>query len=108
MKKINYLFFLLPFITMGQINIDNNWKNLINPTFQNLDKTKIQSKMLLDYTMEFTDVTAYNGVLTDTTYIDANVMGNIYKTLFMSKVVADTLNTPLFDRYAYNFLTYTI
>lgn len=39
--------------------------------FQNLDKSKIQSGMLLDYAIEFTDVNAYNGVLTDTTYIDA-------------------------------------
>jgi hypothetical protein len=45
--------------------------------------------MLLDYAMEFTDVTAYNGVLTDTTYINANVLGDIYKTLFMAKVVAE-------------------
>jgi hypothetical protein len=59
--------------------------------------------MLLDYAMEFTDVTAYNGVLTDTTYINANVLGDIYKTLFMAKVVADTVHTPLFERYAYNW-----
>lgn len=66
----------------GKINIDNQWKNSINPIFENLDKSKVQSGMLLDYAMEFTDVTAYNGVLTDTTYIDANVLGDIYKTLF--------------------------
>jgi hypothetical protein len=40
--------------------------------------------MLLDFSMEFTDVTAYNGVLTDSTYINANVLGDIYKTLFMT------------------------
>jgi hypothetical protein len=75
----------MPLLTIAQINVDNQWKNSINPIFQNLDKTKIQSGLLLDYAMEFTDVTAYNGILTDTTYIDANVMGDIYKTLFMSK-----------------------
>lgn len=101
MKKITFLF-LLPFLTIAQINIDNQWKNSINPIFQNLDKTKIQSGILLDYAMEFTDVTAYNGVLTDTTYIDINVLGDIYKTLFMAKVVADTVHTPFYDRYAYN------
>ena len=67
--------------------MDNQWKNSINPIFENLDKTKVQSGMLLDYAMEFTDVTAYNGVLTDTTYINANVLGDIYKTLFMSKAI---------------------
>ena len=103
MKKITSFFVLLPFFMMAQINIDNQWKNSINPIFQNLDKTKVQSGLLLDYAMEFTDVTAYNGVLTDSTYIDANILGDIYKTLFMSKVVADTVHTPLFDRYAYNW-----
>ena len=103
MKKFTLLLFLITFFCNAQINVDNNWKNLINPTFQNLDKTKMSSGFLLDYAMEFTDVTAYNGALTDSTYIDINVMGDIYKTLFMSKVVADTIHTPLYDRFAYNW-----
>ena len=103
MRKFSYLLFLLPLLTMAQINVDNRWKNAINPIFENLDKSKIPSGMLLDYAMEFTDVTAYNGVLTDSTFINTHVMGEIYKTLFMSKVVADTLQTPFFDRYAYNW-----
>ena len=86
-EKSYLLIFLITFFCNAQINVDNNWKNLINPTFQNLDKTKIQSGMLLDYAMEFTDVTAYNGALTDSTYVDANVLGDIYKTLFMSKII---------------------
>lgn len=71
MKKITLLLLLFPFLLIAQVNIDNQWKNSINPIFQNLDKSKIQSGMLLDYAIEFTDVNAYNGVLTDTTYIDA-------------------------------------
>ena len=103
MKNLTYFLFLLPLFALAQINVSNDWKNSINATFQNLDKTKISSGLLLDYAMEFTNVTAYNGVLTDSTYIDINVIGDIYKTLFMSKVVADTIHTPLFDRYAYNW-----
>lgn len=103
MKKSLYLILFLPTLLLSQIEIDNQWKNSIGPIFQNLDKSRISSGILLDYAMEFTDVTAYNGVITDTTYIDANVMGDIYKTLFMGKVVADTVNTPLFERYAYNW-----
>jgi hypothetical protein len=103
MKNLIKLLFLMPLLTMAQINVDNQWKNSINPIFENLDKTKVQSGMLLDYAIEFSDVTAYNGVLTDTTYINANVLGDIYKTLFMAKVVADTVHTPLFERYAYNW-----
>ena len=87
MKKFTLLLILVPLFALAQINVNNDWKNSINATFQNLDKTKISSGMLLDYAMEFTNVTAYNGVLTDSTYIDINVMGDIYKTLFMSKII---------------------
>ena len=56
MKKITTLLLLFPFLLTAQISIDNQWKNSVNPIFQNLDKSKIQSGMLLDYAMEFTDV----------------------------------------------------
>ncbi|OYQ42804.1 hypothetical protein [Flavobacterium aurantiibacter] len=103
MKKIYLCLLFTPFVLNAQINIDRTWKDAINRTFQHLDKTKVQSGILLDYGMEFTNVTAYNGVLTDSTDINTNVLGDIYKTLFMSKVVADTVHTPTFDRYAYNW-----
>jgi len=103
MKNLPFLLLLLPSLLFAQIHVDNNWKNSINPIFENLDKTKISSGMLLDYAMEFTNVVAYNGVVTDSTYVNANVVGDIYKTLFMSKVFADTTHTPHFDRYAYNW-----
>lgn len=74
-------------------DVNNDWKNTINPIFENLDKAKVQSGILLDYAMEFTDVPSFNGTLTDSTYINTNVVGQIYKTLFMGKVVADTLHT---------------
>jgi hypothetical protein len=59
MKNLTYLILLLPSLLFSQINVDNQWKNSINPIFQYLDKSKISSGMLLDYAMEFTDVTAY-------------------------------------------------
>lgn len=102
-KKLFSFLLLLPTIVFAQVQTDSQWKNAINPIFQHLDKSKIQSGILLDYAMEFTDVSAYNGILTDTTYINANLVGDIYKTLFMGKVVADTTHTPLFERYAYNW-----
>lgn len=87
MKKNTFLFLLLPFMLSAQIHVDNNWKNIINPTFQHLDKSKIQSGILLDYAMEFTDVTAYNGILTDTTFVDADV---INATAVFSSFIAFT------------------
>ena len=75
MNKIIYFLLLLPLALDAQININRGWKDAINRTFQHIDKTKIQSGILLDYGMEFTNVAAYNGVLTDSAYINANVLG---------------------------------
>lgn len=77
-----------------QREIDSQWANQINPIFNGLDKSRVPHAVLLDYAMEFTDVMAYNGVLTDSTAIDVNVYSNIYKTLFMGKVTADTIYFP--------------
>jgi hypothetical protein len=81
MKNLPFLLLLLPSLLFAQIHVDNNWKNSINPILENLDKTKISSGMLLDYAMEFTNVEAYDGTLTDSTYVNANVVGDIYKNL---------------------------
>ena len=35
--------------------------------FQNLDKNKVPHGILLDFGMEFTNIKAYNGTLTDST-----------------------------------------
>jgi hypothetical protein len=102
MNKLIFILALLPSILFSQLNIDNQWRNSINPIFDNLEKNRIQSGILLDYAMEFTDVPTYDGTLNEDNYVDLNVYGNIYKTLFMGKVVADTLNTPLYNKFAYN------
>ena len=103
MRKITFLILLFPILIVAQFQVDDTWANEVNLVFENLDKSRIWSGILLDYAMEFTDVPAYNGTLTDSTYIDVNTVGNIYKSLFMGKVMADTVHTPTFDRYAYNW-----
>ena len=104
MKKISLLFSLLLFSLMlhAQTEINTNWKNQINPIFQGLNKSRVPNAILLDYAMEFTNVPAYNGTLTDSTYVDANVMGNIYKTLFLGKVTTSTQYFPKLEDIATN------
>ena len=40
MKNLLYLILLIPITFYAQINVDNQWKNSINPIFQYLDKRK--------------------------------------------------------------------
>lgn len=65
----------------AQQEIDTQWKTQINSIFSGLNKAQVPHAMLLDYAMEFTDVTAYNVTVTDTTYVNANIVGYIYKTI---------------------------
>ncbi len=107
MKKLTILLICFAFITLqAQTEINNNWKNQVNPIFQGLNKNRVPYKVLLDYAMEFTDVPAYNGTLTNNTYVDANVLGNIYKTLFMGKVTNSTQYFPKLEDIASRWVTH--
>ncbi|MBP2834260.1 hypothetical protein J8281_18875, partial [Aquimarina sp. U1-2] len=55
-------------------------------TFQPLEKHRVPHGILLDFGMEFTHVPAYNGTLTDTTFINKRVLKEIYNTLLMSRI----------------------
>ena len=96
--------FLFSVFASAQTEIDTHWKNQINPIFQGLNKNRVPHKVLLDYAMEFTNVPAYNGTLTDSTYVDATILGNIYKTLFMAKVSPSTQHFPKLETIASNWV----
>ncbi|MHA3786783.1 T9SS type A sorting domain-containing protein [Flavobacterium hauense] len=101
MKKISLLFFMLFYcMTYSQIKVDTIWKSQINAIFENIDKSRVPTGVLLDYAMEFTNVAAYNGTITDSTEVSATILGNIYKTLLMGKVTSDTINFPTFKNVA--------
>ncbi len=71
----------------------------INSTFANLDKTKIPHKLLVDYAMEFEELSAYNGTLTNENLVNVGNFTGIYNTLLMARVqsnVAGLLNPTTF------------
>jgi len=84
MKKKLLFLVGLSFYTLGinaQTEINTSFAEQMNTVFSDLDKTKIPHGILLDYAMEFTDVTAYNGTLTDSTAVNSFVFSTIYKTI---------------------------
>lgn len=91
---LNFLFFSQLFFT--QIN-SNQFQSAIPPTnpvepntlllpFSNLDKTKIETGILLDAGIEFADLKKYNGTPTDSSYTNSKTISDIYSTLIMSKI----------------------
>ncbi|MUU79885.1 hypothetical protein [Winogradskyella endarachnes] len=107
MKKItiSVFFVFIAIMLHAQTEVNTNWKDQINPIFEGLNKNNVPNAILLDYAMEFTNVPAYNGTITDSTYIDANVLGNIYKTLFMGKVTTSTQYFTKLEDIASNWVT---
>ena len=103
--KLLICLLLINSLIYAQKEINASWKSYINPIFQGLDKAKVPNAILLDYAMEFTNVPAYSGTLTDSTYIDMNTFSNIYKTLYMGKVTTDTVYFPSIHTIAYKWAT---
>lgn len=66
--KTNLLWLLVlatqTFIAQTQVN--TQWADDVDDIFQDLDKSRIPQRILLDYAMEFIDVPTYNGVVTTT------------------------------------------
>lgn len=73
------------FIYAQQVT-NTEFKTKTLQVYQNLDKNKVPHGILLDFGMEFTNLKAFNGVLTDSTYTNSQTVSDIYKTLLMSRV----------------------
>lgn len=84
-------------ILHAQRHTDTIWKHEINRVFENVDISKLRTGLLLDYALEFTNVEAYNGTITDSTDVNITAYSNIYKTLFMAKANTDTTYMPTME-----------
>ena len=86
-KFILSLFFaMLSYFSVAQQVNNTEFKTKTLQVFQNLDKNRVPHGILLDFGMEFTNLQAFNGTLTDSTYTNSQTMSDIYKTLLMCRV----------------------
>jgi hypothetical protein len=89
MKKYFYKIFVAFILTStlyGQQTINTEFKTKTLQVYQNLDKNKVPHGILLDFGMEFTNLQAFNGTLTDSTYTTSQTLSDTYKTLLMCRV----------------------
>lgn len=107
MKKISLLFILLHVYSTSnaQQEISTTYATQANAMFSPLNKTFIPHGILLDFGMEFTNVKAYNGILTDSTVVNAPALKNIYNTLFASRIVNTTTGFINPNNYENNWNT---
>lgn len=66
--------------------VSTDYATQINSVFANVDKSKVPHKLLVDYAMEFAELSAYNGVLTPENIVNRGHYTNIYNTLLMARV----------------------
>lgn len=86
----NFIFWLCFFTVLpsafSQIETNTSFANQMNTVFSPLDKTKVPHGILLDFGMDFTNVAAFNGTLTDSTYSTLTRLKQIYSTLLSSRI----------------------
>lgn len=78
---------------------NTQFKTKILQVFQNLNKNRIPHGVLLDFGMEFTNINAFNGIPTDSTYTTSQTISDVYKTLLMSR--ARQVNTGFISPQEY-------
>ena len=88
MKKITLLlcFIIVSQFSFAQQDINTSFASQMTTMFSPLNKNYVPHGILLDYGMEFTNVPAFNGTLTDSTFTNLAILKQIYNTLLTSRI----------------------
>jgi hypothetical protein len=85
--KIYFLLFSI--VSMAQQEVNTEFAAKMDLAFQALEKNRVPHGLLKDYAFEFTELSAYNGVVTDTNYVTPVCIKQIYNTLLMARIHAN-------------------
>lgn len=102
-KKFLCALFLMLIFNFGnaQTDINTSFSNRMNYIFQQLEKSRVPNGLLLDYAMEFTNLSNFNGTtLTDSNMVMTSEFWEIYNTLYLSRIHTNgfTIQNPaVFD-----------
>ena len=83
---LKFSLFLFSVGALAQQEINTTFASKMATLFSPLNKAKVPNGILLDIAMEFTNVPAYNGTLTDSTFVTPKSLKEIYNTLLMGRV----------------------
>jgi hypothetical protein len=102
MKSIKLIFvlLLLPFYAVAQQNVSTDYANQINAAFAGINLNQVPHGLLKDYAMEFTELNAYDGRLTDENLLQRGSYVAVYNTLLMARTrrdVPDLVNPEQFE-----------
>jgi len=67
-------------------NPGQNYTNRMNHIFQYVDKSKITTGLLSEYSVQMVDPKYFNGVPADSNYVDMDTWRMLYSGMFTSKI----------------------
>ena len=65
--------------------VSTEFADKINSVFDGMDLNRVPHQLLADYAMEFVNLKAYNGKVTDSNYVHKGIYTTAYSTLLMSR-----------------------
>jgi hypothetical protein len=77
---------IIPVIVFSQNDPKAEFKNKLDVLFQQMDKSKITSGLLSDYAVELAEIAPFNGLLSDTNYVDASTWVKLYCSIYDAKI----------------------
>jgi hypothetical protein len=77
---------IIPAIAFSQADPKANFKNQLATLFLPLDKSKITSGLLADYAVELAEIAPFNGVPSDTNYVDASTWLKLYCSIYDAQI----------------------
>lgn len=66
--------------------INTGFAEQINHVFHHIEKKRVPHGLLQDYAFEFTELSAYNGIVVDSNAVHVGTYQEIYNTLFMAQI----------------------
>ncbi len=76
-------------LAIAQKEINTEFAAKMNLAFQPLEKDRVPFGLLKDQAFEFTELAAYNGIVTDTNYVTPVCIKQIYNTLLSARIHAN-------------------
>lgn len=85
-KLLNLLFLFFYFSLAAQQEVNTSFGTQMETTFENLEMNRVPHGLLRDFAMEFTALDAFDGTVSDSSYVHPGTLKQIYKTLLFSRV----------------------
>jgi hypothetical protein len=82
---IKYITVLILYIAAFQLNAQN-YADTINHIFEHVEKSRITTGLLSDYGVQMVDISGFNGIPTDSNYVDINTWKKLYVGIYTSKI----------------------